>query len=172
MSSILLLGDTSGSITVAAPAVAGSGTLTLPTGTATLGIAGPAFSAYCTTSQSLANNTLAVMQCNTEDFDSNNLYNNSTYTFTPNIAGYYQFNATASFSPNGSGECYAYIFKNSSGYLLFDITPSQFWALGGSVLLYANGTTDYFQFKFIQGTGTSKTMDASTKFSGFLVRAA
>ena len=36
MSSIVVAGDTSGSITIAAPAVAGSGTLTLPTGTDTL----------------------------------------------------------------------------------------------------------------------------------------
>ena len=36
MASILVSGDTSGSITIAAPAVAGSGTLTLPTGTDTL----------------------------------------------------------------------------------------------------------------------------------------
>ena len=36
MSSIVVAGDTSGTITIAAPAVAGSGTLTLPTGTDTL----------------------------------------------------------------------------------------------------------------------------------------
>jgi hypothetical protein len=36
MSSISLNGDTSGSIIVQAPAIAGSGTLTLPTGTGTL----------------------------------------------------------------------------------------------------------------------------------------
>lgn len=36
MSSIVVAGDTSGSVTIAAPAVAGSGTLTLPTGTDTL----------------------------------------------------------------------------------------------------------------------------------------
>ncbi len=36
MSSISVAGDTSGSITIAAPAAAGSGTLTLPTGTDTL----------------------------------------------------------------------------------------------------------------------------------------
>jgi len=38
MSSIVIAGDTSGSITVAAPAVAGSTTLTLPTITGTVGI--------------------------------------------------------------------------------------------------------------------------------------
>lgn len=36
MSSVLISGDTSGAITISAPAVAGSGTLTLPTGTDTL----------------------------------------------------------------------------------------------------------------------------------------
>ncbi len=36
MSAIVVAGDSSGSITIAAPAVAGSGTLTLPTGTDTL----------------------------------------------------------------------------------------------------------------------------------------
>jgi len=36
MSSVLISGDTSGAITIAAPLVAGSGTLTLPTGTDTL----------------------------------------------------------------------------------------------------------------------------------------
>ena len=40
MSSLVIAGDTSGSITLAAPAVAGSNTITLPAGTGTVSVAG------------------------------------------------------------------------------------------------------------------------------------
>ena len=121
MSSISVAGDSSGAISIAAPLVAGSGVLTLPTGTDTLvgkattdtltnktltsptitgatitvaATAAPAFSAYKSTNQSISSNVFTKVQFQTEEFDTNSNYDNVTnYRFTPTVAGYYQINS-------------------------------------------------------------------------------
>jgi hypothetical protein len=60
----------------------------------------PAFEAYLSASQSISDNTLTKVQFNTEVFDTNNTYDNSTnYRFTPGVAGKYFVYAMA--------QCYA-----------------------------------------------------------------
>ena len=79
MSSVVISGNTSGTITLDAPAVAGTTTLTLPTtnGTiittgSTFAGTGPAFSAYNSSATSLASGTNTQVLFATEDFDTNN----------------------------------------------------------------------------------------------------
>jgi len=77
-------------------------TVTVPTGvTVAGGLANtPAFEAYLSASQSISDNTLTKVQFNTEVFDTNNTYDNSTnYRFTPGVAGKYFVYAMA--------QCYA-----------------------------------------------------------------
>ena len=91
MSQVIIAGDTSGTITLQAPAVSGSTTLTLPAATGTVMVSGnmPAFSAYRSTSQSISNATWSKVQFQTEEFDTAGYYDNATnYRFTPLIAGY------------------------------------------------------------------------------------
>jgi len=121
MAAIKLTGDTSGEITIAAPAVAGTNTLTLPastgniittgdSGTITQGMigsgavtqdklasgvtsTGPAFGAYLSANQSVTSGVWTKVLCNTEEFDTNSNYDNATnYRFQPTVAGYYQVN--------------------------------------------------------------------------------
>ena len=120
MASIVVAGDTSGTVTLAAPAVSGTTTLTLPTTTgnvvadtatqtltnktitsptitgATITVAStaaPAFSAYGNITQTISNNTATKISFNLEEFDTNNNYDSTTnYRFTPTVAGYYQVN--------------------------------------------------------------------------------
>ena len=73
MSSVVIAGDTSGTVTLAAPAVSGTTTLTLPatTGTvlttgSTFGGTGPAFSAYLASGQTITASTFTKVQINTE----------------------------------------------------------------------------------------------------------
>ena len=59
MSSVTIAGDTSGSVLLQAPSVAGSTTVNIPAATGTMMVSGnmPAFSAYKTSNQSYSANT-------------------------------------------------------------------------------------------------------------------
>ena len=176
MSSIQLLGDTSGSIVVAAPAVAGSGTLTLPTGTATLGIAGPAFSAYQSSAQTISNSTWTKLQFQTKEWDTANCFDATTnYRFTPNVAGYYQVNMALSYGPGTNSEFTTALYKNGSNYKYFWDLTTTWYLVNGSVTVYLNGTTDYIELYMVQYSGSSKTLTASsqtTYFQATLLRGA
>jgi len=174
MASIKLTGDTSGEITISAPAVAGTNTLTLPAETGTVGIVGPTFSAYLSSAQSISSSTSTKLTFNTEEFDTNSNYDNATnYRFTPTIAGYYQINAIGRASGTSVTTALIDLFKNGSVLRQLassrDSTSSS-QTLSGSAVVQMNGTTDYLE---IYGTitGTSPSFLAThTNFSGFLVR--
>jgi hypothetical protein len=91
MSSVILNGDTSGSVTLTVPSVAGTNTVTVPSATGTVMVSGnmPAVFAYKDgTPQSITNSTFTKVTFNTELYDTNNNFASST--FTPTVAGYYQ----------------------------------------------------------------------------------
>lgn len=177
MSSITLLGDTSGSIVIDAPAIAGSGTLTLPRGTATLATDGPSFSAYPSVSTTLPANTDTKITFDVEVFDTNNCFANSR--FTPNVAGYYQVNACASMN-FWNGIIYSVlIYKNGSTYQYGQTAYPQ--TVGGvrasiSSIVYCNGTTDYIEIYGWQFSQSSNNVvgasQVSTWFNAALVRGA
>jgi len=180
MSSVVISGDTSGSITLAAPAVSGSNTATLPAATGTVMVTGnmPAFSAYQSASaQSISNATFTKVTFDAEEFDTNNNFASSR--FTPTIAGYYQLSATVLFGGAGLGSStYLSFFKNGSefkrGNGMFtssSINPSP----NSTVLVYANGTSDYFEVYLSQATGSSVSLNNNssyTWFTGAMVRSA
>lgn len=173
MSSIVVAGDTSGTITLQAPAVSGSTTITLPAATGTMMVSGnmPAFSAYASaTSSSITSGVDTKVLFDTESFDTNNNFASSR--FTPTVAGYYQINATLRF--NGTYTSAAIIlFKNGGnvGYLQNGVQT----VTTASSLQYMNGTTDYLEI-YTSMSGTSLTVGAGNAntnyFSGSLVRAA
>jgi hypothetical protein len=146
MASVVIAGDTSGSITLAAPAIAGSNTLTLPTLTATVAVNGPAFSAYVSTSQIIGASTWTKIAFATEEFDTANCFDNVTnFRFTPNVAGYYQVNSQIQPSDFYTGIAVA-IYKNGSIFKYGNYALNT--NVGGSVvsaLIYLNGTTDYIE---------------------------
>ena len=138
MSSVIISGNTSGTITLDAPAVAGTTTLTLPAtsgtvltsasttmpagsvnqaamGTNVVGT-GPAFSAERSSSQTFTQNTFTKVLCQTENFDTNSNYDNSTnYRFTPTVAGYYQFNGILTITSTSTNDRQILaFFKNNS----------------------------------------------------------
>jgi hypothetical protein len=179
MSSLTILGDTSGSVVLAAPAVAGSTTITMPATTGTMMVSGnmPAFSAYATASQATSSNVATKILFQSELFDTNNNFASSR--FTPTVAGYYQF-STELLKDGSPTRVIVNIFKNGGGanneFTLVDITASAFIRGGGSGLLYANGSTDYFEVYGTQISGTGFTYSAGstsdTWFTGSLVRTA
>jgi hypothetical protein len=178
MSNLTILGDTSGSVVLQAPAVAGSPTLTLPTTTSTLAIDGPAFSANASSNQTISHNTQTKVLLQTEQYDTNNNFASST--FTPTVAGYY--NVVGQIRLDGTaGRQYsstASIFKNGSVY--FAGETSFLGASGGSFFLNINatvpmnGSTDTIEFYIYQYDYTASssvtTIAVQTRLQGFMVR--
>ena len=195
MSQVIIAGDTSGTITLQAPAVSGSTTLTLPATSGTVlttastavvtqamlatGVAGngPAFFAYSTTNQTgLSNASFNKVQFNTELFDTNNNYDNTTnYRFTPTVAGYYQINASVNFDGSTAlTRGLIIIYKNGSPYARGTDIPSAVNTIVMSSLVQCNGTTDYIEiYGFVTGTGLQfRGADVASCFSASLVRSA
>jgi len=173
MSSIVVSGDTSGAVTLAVPAVAGTNTVTIAAQTGTLNAAGPAFSAYSSGGQTLGTAETKI-QFNNKDFDTNTCYSTTNYRFTPTVAGYYQI--TVSFSVGSfTGSTQPIIYKNGSPWM-YGTYPntsaaSPNWAyLTG--LVYCNGSTDYIEaYSYCTTTATSQA-NSFYKFQGVLVRGA
>jgi hypothetical protein len=172
--SIVMSGSTSGTTTIIPSAVAGSNTATLPAATGTVMVSGnmPAFSAYPSSNQSVTTNTFTKILFQTESFDTNDYFLNST--FTPLIAGYYQINAYL--SPNvASTRVLVNIYKNGTRlYVLSDVGGTSANTSGGSALVYCNGSTDYIEiYGYIVGASPSwYGVSDSTYFNGCLVRRA
>lgn len=182
MSSISIAGDTSGSVIIAAPAVAGSTTLTLPTTSGTVLTSanafsagtGPAFSVYrAGANQSISSAAFTKVLFDTENFDTNNNFASSR--FTPTVAGYYQINAGLSVEISGSiTRALIAIYKNGVEYTRgIDILSGN--DISVCDVIYCNGSTDYLEI-YVYATGTSLTVRGQpynlTYFSGAMVRSA
>lgn len=157
----------------------GTGDLTIQQNGVTLNkiTSAPAFSAARTGSnQTISSTTWTKIQFNTKAFDTNINYDNSTnYRFLPTIAGYYQINALVYFGGSGIN-AFCQLYKNGSGFLYGSSTPTGSGASGQiqtiNALVYANGTTDYFEiYGYSGGTTITGGTDIS-HFSAFLARAA
>lgn len=201
MSKVSIEGNASGTgtLTIAAPNTNTNYTLTLPENTGTVvttgstagvsqamlasGVAGngPAFRVYLSGDQTVTNTVNTKVQLDTEVFDTANCFDSTTnYRFTPNVAGYYQFNVTVGAGAT-SGLLYNYIqiYKNGAQDSIAVYPPysggSNYGSL--SVLIYMNGTTDYVElYAQLAGTGTLSVIGTNssvgTYMSGFLARAA
>ena len=182
MSSIVISGDTSGAITLAAPAVSGTNTATLPAATGTVMVSGnmPAFSAWQGTSQSLGNAVFTKIQCNTKEFDTANAFDSTTnYRFTPQVAGYYQVNGAIGYGTAAStGVCVTSIWKNGSEFKrgnVSNLNISNTIIAIVSSLIYMNGSTDYLELYGVQASGGALgtvNAQAQTYFQAVLVRGA
>jgi hypothetical protein len=194
MSSVVISGDTSGAITLSAPAVAGTNTITLPAATGTVMVSGnmPAFSAYrLTGSQSVSNATQTAAALDTKLFDTATCFNNTgstvtlnglstpAYSFCPNVAGYYQVNGRIdTYASAGLNFGQVNIYKNGTAYKnggLINIATIGEIALNASCLVYLNGTGDYVTlYGFVNGSAGQVFLAGINNlwFDGVLVRAA
>jgi hypothetical protein len=143
---------------------------------------GPAFSAYAeATLQTISNSTLTKVLFQTEEFDTNSNYASSR--FTPTVEGYYQLNAEVRLDgASGTGEMMIMLYKNGAGYKRGTNQQgtqiaANFWAMQVSSVVYANGTSDYFEIYVQQGSGGSVSVtavdnSAITWFNGCMIRGA
>lgn len=185
-----------GSVTIDVPSTGSAYTLTVPAVTANIitsadsatvnqtmmasGVTttGPAFYAYVgTTTTTVNNNSFTKLGLNTELFDTANCFDSTTnFRFTPNVAGYYQFNASVTVPSAISQIMQFSIYKNGAEALRIGQSQSTWWTLCGSGMLYMNGTTDYVELYFYQLSGGAVSIgnlgSAMNYMSGFLARAA
>ena len=199
MADIVLTGNTSGAITVAAPAVAGTNTLTLPANTGNIvttgdsntitqgmiasnvASTGPAFSGYMGSDLTITNGIFTKVPIDTEDFDTTSDFDSATnYRYTPSVAGYYQINATLRVVATSRTATLLSLYKNGSSYktlVLNRESSSSSVVVSGSTLIYMNGSSDYIELygyaEFSSGGRFDYSAPSSTcLFSAYLARAA
>jgi hypothetical protein len=180
-----------GSVTLDVPATGSTFTATIPANTGTVvttgstGVVtqtmmagsvagnGPAFAAS-RSGQSISNSTFTKVILSNEIFDTANAFDTSNGRFTPQVAGYYQFNFTYG-SDQTSGALFCEPRKNNVRFEISTITQyiSGIGAItSGSSLIYMNGSTDYVELFVYQSSGVSANTTGNTVLSGFLARAA
>ena len=180
MSSIVLSGDTSGTVTVAVPAVAGTNTLTLPAASGTVMVSGnmPAFSAVVTGTTTITSGVFTKMVFNSENWDTANCYDSTTnYRFTPNVAGYYLITGSLDVGTStNQNRAIPVIYRNGSAYragVNMGTANGNSFNSNVSSQVYLNGTTDYVElFAFVLASTAQYTASTGTWFDGVLVRAA
>jgi hypothetical protein len=143
-------------------------TLTVPSG----GLSGqnyPAFEAYGSADQTgVADNVFTKVQYNTEVFDTDSMYDNSTnYRFTPTVAGKYFVYAGLNLVSEGAYKIFSSnisIYKNGSAYKSKAQTEQQSsnfpnarsYFIGANIEF--NGSTDYVEI-FAKSNVTSGTVE-------------
>jgi hypothetical protein len=135
---------------------------------------GPAFSAYQNSAQgAITAATFTKVTFDTEEFDTNNNFASSR--FTPTVAGYYQISSGVRVDGSVSRIIYS-VYKNGSEFKRGnDIAASAAVNNIVSTLVYANGSTDYFEM-YVYASGGTPTLTATGNtqiyFQGSLVRSA
>ena len=186
MSSIVVSGDTSGAITIAAPAVSGTNTLTLPASTGTVALtsqlptAAPAFSAYPTSQQTgLSQATMTKVVLGTKEYDTATCFNNTgstatlngisvpSYSFAPNVAGYYMITGTVWGTLSGQiTKAFARISRNDTtnydGNFHFPSSVTSEFGVNVQTILYMNGTSDYVNLSIYAETNNSANYSLSS----------
>lgn len=182
--SIVMVGSTSGSVTLQEPAIAGTTVLDLPAASGTVMVSGnqPAFYAYSSGSVSFSQGVETKVTLNTEAYDTASCFNTSTSRFTPNVAGYYSFSSNIQGTFGGSisaSYMIAIIYKNGSPYSLSGTQPvnGNYLTSTCSAIIYLNGSTDYVELYCGQNNGGTFTLQNQgntygTYLCGCLVRTA
>jgi hypothetical protein len=170
-SSTLTIGDSNAS-TISIPkniTLGASGTtITVPSG-ATItnngtqtGFGGtntPAFSAYISSNQSIPTLSFTKIQFNTEQFDTDGTYDNSTnYRFTPGVAGKYYIFANVYMNTITDGKNFRLdIYKNGVSYMFGRNNSSK---SGSSISVNVSfidnaSATDYYEIFVYQDEGSN-----------------
>ena len=170
--SLVLNSSGGGSVTINEPTTASNFTQTLPASDGTVMVSGnmPTFSAYQTVAQTLSAATWTKLNFGATVFDTNSCFSTSTSRFTPTVAGYYIFFGGVNAGNNSQDICN--IYKNGSA-AISGVNFSNGYLGNVSGILYANGTTDYFEaYGYFGGGGTTATGTIATTFSAIMIRGA
>jgi len=133
---------------------------------------GPAFSAYQSSAQTLSSGTFTKIQFQTKEYDTASCFDNTTnYRFTPNVAGYYQVNASVQINVTASS-INIQLYKNGSVTKSLQYSsPTTINGASGSALIYCNGSTDYIEVYAQLGIGQALNPNSAyTYFQASMIR--
>lgn len=135
----------------------------------TTGVGGantPAFFAKLSSDQSVPTTTFTKIQVDTEQFDTDGTYDNSTnYRFTPGVAGKYLITANILLESMSDGKNFrGDIFKNGSSYILGRSDSSK---AGSTVsvnfsFLDTASATDYYELYIYHNEGSNLNVGGSS----------
>ena len=172
-------GTTIAALTSTGMAVTGtlsaSGVITATGGIVQGATAAPTFYAYANAAQATTSGAQTKILFQVESWDTNNNFASSR--FTPTVAGYYLLSSQL-LKDGSPSRVQMTVYKNGGGanneFIMQDFAVSSWVRSSGSVLLYANGSTDYFEIYGYQlgGTGFTYNNTSDTIFTGFLARSA
>lgn len=134
---------------------------------------GPTFRVYKSGNQTITASTFTKVTYDVEDFDTASNFASSR--FTPTTAGYYQFNAFTEMSGSGTvNNALFTLYKNGSRTQDLGCAPGLIRG-SGSTLLYANGSTDYFEiYAYLTMSGGGESVSGGdsyrTTFTGVWIR--
>jgi hypothetical protein len=157
-----------------------AGNITVPAVTGTMMVSGnmPAFSAYLSSNQTMTSGVNTKVAFNTELYDTANCFDSTTnYRFTPNVAGYYQFNLKVQTSGAVPSDIFCAITKNGGTETYRGVRGQSYVnTVVASAVVYLNGSTDYVEgYLYQTATGINGGSigggDASY-FNGAMVRSA
>ena len=142
-------------------------TITIPTGTTVSGAMSstPAFEAIRSGTQSIANTTAVKVEYDSEIFDTDSAYDNSTnYRFTPQVAGKYFCFAQIMMNYGGSdfNDLQVRIHKNGTLALHTRNRFTAYNAVYAAGILDLNGSTDYIEAFCYQAAGGAINVDGGT----------
>ena len=157
----------------------GSGVLSFATA-ASNGITGPCFRVSRNSgTQNVDTSTATLVEFNLEDYDSASAWNTSTHRFTPQVAGWYQFNGQITLN-TGATNCILQVglYKNGTE-VRWAQQHSDAQAIDHTLQITSqievNGSSDYIDIRVWQNIGSTigivERTNKVTFFEGFLVRA-
>ena len=133
----------------------------------------PAFSVYQSSAQALSAGTWTLMDFDSTEYNVGSMFDTSTNTFQPTVAGYYFINCI--FAPATSGSRAICEIRNESDVSVkrfSDIEGTNIRGLAGSALLYFNGTTNNIKmYGWTFSSGNTYNNSNRTVFQAVLVRA-
>lgn len=125
------------------------------------------FAAWQTSGQSIPHATSTKL--NYHSSGPSDGFNTSTDKYTPTVAGYYLVGGDLTFNSIVGSNNALELYKNGAFYA--KIAQGALYTSSGSLLVYANGTTDYYEMYAYQSTGGSINTSSAT-FWGYFVRSA
>lgn len=135
------------------------------------GVNTPSFLATQSAQQSIATTTSVKLQCNTEAFDTDNTYDNSTnYRFTPAVAGKYYLMAMASLENLEADRKFYMSFSKNGSFL----SGTNHLVMPGAVDNVSNlvsfidtaNTTDYYEAFIYHTSDSAKSTVVNATFFG------
>ena len=137
----------------------------------TLAVNTPAFEAYPSADLSVAASTSVKVQGNTERFDTDSAYDNSSnYRFTPQVAGRYFTYCSGTYNlVNGGIGLVVEIRKNGSAVLAGKIEDGQYSGASNyktitcQGVVQLNGSSDYLEMFTSTTSGLTRTLSADSQ---------